>query len=55
MTSADASAPADDGSVDRLSQLLQFPVDFPVKIMGVQADGFVDAQADFDPRQALNR
>lgn len=42
MSSADASAPADDGSVDRLSQLLQFPVDFPVKIMGARVDEFAN-------------
>ena len=37
MTPADAPAPT-DGPVDRLSQLLQFPVDFPVKIMGARVD-----------------
>lgn len=31
---------------DRLEQLLEFPVDFPLKIMGRRVDGFAQAVAD---------
>jgi uncharacterized protein len=31
---------------DSLSELLQFPTSFPIKIMGKQADGFAQAIAD---------
>jgi len=44
-------------SFDRIEQLLEFPVDFPLKIMGRRVDGFAQAIAalvgehvpDFDP------
>jgi putative lipoic acid-binding regulatory protein len=38
----DALPPADDAAAPR-TELLQFPTDFPVKIMGFKADGFVEA------------
>ncbi len=41
MTSADAPAPT-EGPADRLSELLQFPVDFPIKIMGARVDEFAN-------------
>lgn len=31
---------------DRLEQLLEFPVDFPLKVMGRRVDGFAQAIAD---------
>ncbi|HQD81638.1 MAG TPA: DUF493 domain-containing protein [Quisquiliibacterium sp.] len=31
---------------DRIEQLLEFPADFPIKVMGRQADGFAQAIAD---------
>lgn len=42
---------------DRIAQLLDFPVDFPIKVMGRRNDGFAQAIAelvsarapDFDP------
>jgi putative lipoic acid-binding regulatory protein len=42
---------------DRIEQLLEFPVDFPIKVMGRRVDEFADAvialvrvhQPDFDP------
>lgn len=42
---------------DRIERLLEFPVDFPVKVMGRQAEGFAESvvdrvlvhQPDFDP------
>lgn len=34
-----------DGSASPAADLLQFPVDFPIKIMGRRADGFADAIA----------
>ena len=41
------SDPALTGSVfDRLEQLLDFPVDFPLKVMGRRVDGFAQAIAD---------
>jgi putative lipoic acid-binding regulatory protein len=49
---------ADPDSVwDRIERLLEFPVDFPIKVMGRRVDGFADAviglvrthQPDFDP------
>jgi len=49
---------AGPGSVwDRIEQLLEFPVDFPIKVMGRRVDAFADAmialvrahQPDFDP------
>jgi len=36
----------DSSSFDRLEQLLDFPVDFPLKIMGRRVDGFAQAIAD---------
>ena len=38
----DALPPA-DGAAPLRTELLQFPTDFPVKIMGLKADGFVEA------------
>jgi putative lipoic acid-binding regulatory protein len=44
-------APAPDGqdsfsgAFDRIEQLLEFPVDFPIKVMGKRADGFAQAVA----------
>ncbi len=37
---------SDPGVFDRLEQLLEFPVDFPLKIMGRRVDGFAQAIAD---------
>lgn len=31
---------------DRLEQLLEFPADFPLKVMGPRVDGFAQAIAD---------
>ena len=31
---------------DRLERLLEFPVDFPLKVMGARVDGFAQAIAD---------
>jgi putative lipoic acid-binding regulatory protein len=31
------------GAVDRLADLLQFPTDFPIKVMGARVDAFADA------------
>jgi putative lipoic acid-binding regulatory protein len=31
---------------DRLEQLLEFPVDFPLKVMGRRVDGFAQAISD---------
>lgn len=31
---------------DRLEQLLEFPADFPLKVMGARVDGFAQAIAD---------
>lgn len=43
--------PAADGAASR--ELLQFPVDFPIKVVGVNEDGFVHAithiARQFDP------
>ena len=36
----------DSGVFDRLEQLLEFPVDFPLKVMGRRVDGFAQAIAD---------
>jgi hypothetical protein len=38
----DSLAPDDEAASPR-TELLQFPTDFPVKIMGLKADGFVEA------------
>ncbi len=35
--------PPGDGAAPPRTELLQFPTDFPVKIMGLKADGFVEA------------
>ncbi len=55
------NAMSDDRSLseafDRLERLLEFPVDFPLKIMGRRVDGFAQTMAslvgehvpDFDP------
>lgn len=48
------SSPA---AFDRLERLLEFPVDFPIKVMGRRVDGFAQAisdlvrehVSDFDP------
>ncbi len=42
------AAPADEigGAFDRIEQLLEFPADFPLKIMGRSVDGFAQAIAD---------
>ena len=37
---------SDPGVFDRLEQLLEFPVDFPLKIMGRRVDGFAQAISD---------
>jgi len=52
-----ADAMSMSSSFDRIEQLLEFPVDFPLKIMGRRVDGFAQAIAelvrahvpDFDP------
>jgi len=52
-----ASAMSMSSTFDRIEQLLEFPVDFPLKIMGRRVDGFAQAIAelvgvhvpDFDP------
>jgi uncharacterized protein len=31
---------------DRIERLLEFPVDFPIKVMGKRVDGFAQAIAD---------
>ena len=36
-----ALPPGDDRTTDRLADLLQFPTDFPIKIMGRRVDTFV--------------
>jgi putative lipoic acid-binding regulatory protein len=51
MTSADAPAPT-EGPADRLSELLQFPVDFPIKIMGARVDEFANDIAAVITRHA---
>ena len=35
---------------DRLEQLLEFPVDFPLKVMGKRVDGFAQAIVDLTLR-----
>ncbi len=43
----DDSKPADlKGAFDRLEQLLEFPVDFPIKVMGRRVDGFAQQIAE---------
>ncbi len=37
---------SDPGVFDRLERLLEFPVDFPLKIMGRRVDGFAQSIAD---------
>ena len=34
------------GTFDRIEQMLEFPVDFPLKVMGLRVDGFAQAIAD---------
>lgn len=43
-----SAAPADEigGAFDRIEQLLEFPADFPLKIMGKSVDGFAQAIVD---------
>lgn len=49
--------PGQDAAFDRLEQLLDFPVEFPLKVIGARVDGFADAVTaivaahapDFDP------
>ena len=36
-------APSESPETIRRTEVLQFPTDFPVKIMGVKSDGFTDA------------
>jgi putative lipoic acid-binding regulatory protein len=52
------AATADGGGpADRMAELLRFPTDFPIKVMGRAVDGFADAitavllrhAPDFDP------
>jgi putative lipoic acid-binding regulatory protein len=39
-----ANPPADIGQAfDRIEQLLEFPADFPLKVMGQRVDGFAQA------------
>ncbi len=40
------SARPSDNVFDRLENLLEFPVDFPLKVMGRRVDGFAQAIAD---------
>jgi len=35
---------------DRLEQLLEFPADFPLKVMGARVDGFAQSIADLTRR-----
>lgn len=52
-----ASDPSQDRAFDRLEALLEFPVDFPLRIIGARVDGFADTVStivlahapDFDP------
>lgn len=37
------SLPPGDGTAPARTELLQFPTEFPIKIMGVKAEGFVEA------------
>lgn len=50
MSSPDGHAPA-DGTLAR-AELLQFPTEFPLKIMGRREDGFADAIAEVVKRHA---
>lgn len=55
--------PANERAFDRLEQLLEFPVEFPLKIIGARVDEFADTitgvvlahAPDFDPRTARMR
>ncbi len=55
--------PANQRAFDRLEQLLEFPVDFPLKIIGARVDEFADTVTgivlahapDFDPATARMR
>jgi len=40
------STPTSPDVFDRLEQLLEFPVDFPFKVMGRRVDGFAQAISD---------
>jgi putative lipoic acid-binding regulatory protein len=44
--------PPDDAAASARTELLQFPTDFPIKIMGAKVDGFVDAMTDVVRRHA---
>lgn len=58
-----ANDPGNERAFDRLEQLLEFPVDFPLKIIGVRVDEFADTVTgivlahvpDFDPGTATMR
>jgi putative lipoic acid-binding regulatory protein len=49
--------PGNEAAFDRLEQLLEFPVDFPMKVIGARVDEFADTVTgivlahapDFDP------
>jgi len=55
--------PHNERAFDRLEQLLEFPVDFPLKIIGARVDEFADTVTgivlahapDFDPATARMR
>ena len=55
--------PGHERAFDRLEQLLEFPVDFPLKVIGARVDEFADTVTgivlahapDFDPRTAQMR
>ncbi len=57
------SRPGNEGAFDRLEQLLEFPVDFPMKVIGARVDEFADTVTgiviahapDFDPASVQMR
>jgi putative lipoic acid-binding regulatory protein len=42
----DMSDSASNGAFDRIGELLDFPAQFPIKVMGAQHDDFVDVIGD---------
>lgn len=58
-----ANRPGNDSAFDRLEQLLDFPVDFPMKVIGARVDEFADTVTgivlahapDFDPANVQMR